>query len=294
MNYLNLGCGGRFHPTWTNLNFVSTGEGVIAHDLTQGIPFPDTFFDVVYHSHLLEHFPKTKAESFLKECCRVLNPQGVLRVVVPDLEQIARIYLTALEQASHGSQEWSSNYEWILLEMYDQTVRDKSGGEMAAYLFSENIPNEQFVLKRYGTEAKNLMATGRQRRLQAGVIQNGQLKHLLIKVKRFLRHPTYFRDLLLKGLLGREYNPWRIGRFRQSGEVHQWMYDRYSLSMLLRQCGLESVVQRSAAESYIPNWASFNLDTELDGTVYKPDSLYIEAIKPLVTNAPQTNQSDSD
>ncbi|NEO93755.1 MAG: methyltransferase domain-containing protein [Moorea sp. SIO3G5] len=282
MDYLNLGCGSRFHPTWTNVNFVSTGDGVIAHDLTQGIPFPDASFDVVYHSHLLEHFLKTTAESFLKECCRVLRPQGVLRVVVPDLEQLARTYLITLEQASSGSQEWAANYEWILLEMYDQTVRCRPGGDMAAYLSREYIPNETFVLKRLGVEAKNLIETGRKPRQkpQPALVPENQSKPLLQKIYRFVRYSTYPRELLLKLLLGQDYRALQIGRFRQSGEVHQWMYDRYSLSVLLEQCALEGIVQRTATESYIPEWVDFNLDTELDGTVYKPDSLFIEAIKP--------------
>ena len=89
-----------------------------------------------------------------------LRPQGVLRIVVPDLEQIARSYLTALEKASSDSEEWQANYEWILLEMYDQAVRNNSGGEMAAYLFREHIPNQEFILKRCGTEAKNLIEIG--------------------------------------------------------------------------------------------------------------------------------------
>ena len=85
---------------------------------------------------------------------------------------------------------------------------------------------------------------------------------------------------MLKVLCGREYRMLQTGRFRQKGENHRWMYDRYSLSVLLGKCGLKSIKQRTAAESYIPNWISFNLDTELDGTVYKPDSLYMEGVKP--------------
>ena len=85
---LNLGCGGRFHPEWTNIDFYSSGGAVIAHDLNLGIPFPDSSFDVVYHSHVLEHFPKAKARRFIAECVRVLKPGGILRVVVPDLEDL--------------------------------------------------------------------------------------------------------------------------------------------------------------------------------------------------------------
>lgn len=281
-NYLNLGCGYRFHPAWTNVDFTSTGQGVIAYNLTQGIPFPDAAFDVVYHSHLLEHFPKMDGESFLRECRRVLRPQGVLRVVVPDLEQIARIYLWALDQASSGSQEAAFHYEWILLEMYDQTVRNYSGGEMGAYLSREHIPNKEFILNRMGIEAKNLIEAVRQQCLQPQFtpVQEGQTKCLFKQIYRFLRYPLYRRELLLKKLLGQEYRTLQIGRFRQSGEVHQWMYDRYSLKILLEQCGLKNIIQRTATESYISDWPSFNLDTDLDGTVYKPDSLFMEAINP--------------
>lgn len=279
MNFLNLGCGRRYHPDWTNVNFTVTGKGVIARDLTQGISFPDDSFDAVYHSHLLEHFPKATAGSFLRECCRVLRPQGILRVVVPDLEQIARTYLTALEQASSSSQLWSANYEWILLEMYDQAVRNSSGGEMAAYLDREDLPNQEFILKRCGVEAKNLIEASKRQEHQLSPLE-GKFKRLLKQIYRFVRYQNYRRDILLKLLLGQEYTTLQLGRFRQSGEVHQWMYDRYSLSMLLEECGFANIVQRRANESYIPDWTSFNLDTEIDGTVYKPDSLYMEAIKP--------------
>ena len=281
MYYLNLGCGRRYHSDWTNVDFKSTGEGVIAHNLNQNIPFPDESFDVVYHSHLLEHFSRSNAEIFLKECYRVLRPQGVLRVVVPDLEQIARTYLTALEKADAGSEEWHNHYEWILLEMYDQTVRNQSGGDMAAYLSRESIPNEKFIIERLGTEAKNLIEAGKRRRQKpeaTKAIEN-RPKRLAKEFYRFLRYPNHRRELILKQLLGSEYKALQIGRFRQGGEVHQWMYDRYSLSVLLNKIGLERVKQCSAKESYIPNWTSWNLDTETDGSIYKPDSLYMEGIK---------------
>lgn len=292
MNYLNLGCGNHYHPDWTNVDIIATGKDVIIHDLTQGIPFPNASFDVVYHSHVLEHIPKTEAESFLKECSRVLRPQGILRVVVPDLEQIARTYLIALEQANEGSQEWAANYEWILLEMYDMAVRNDSGGEIEPYMARENIADE-FVKKRCGIPLQNWrksLLEGKNQ-LDLASFQKSQPKFSLKRFYKFLSDPSYgqkrlfqkLREQLLKSLLTqKEYRALQIGRLRQSGELHQWMYDRYSLTRLLEKCGLENIVQRSAAESYLKNWTSFNLDTEPDGTVYKPDSLYMETIKPTV------------
>jgi hypothetical protein len=41
MQYLNLGCGDRYHHDWTNINIKTTGEAVIAHNLKPGSPYPD-------------------------------------------------------------------------------------------------------------------------------------------------------------------------------------------------------------------------------------------------------------
>ena len=61
---------------------------VIRADLSQGIPLPDGRCEVVYHAAVLEHFRQDDALGFLKECHRVLVPGGVIRIGVPDLEQL--------------------------------------------------------------------------------------------------------------------------------------------------------------------------------------------------------------
>lgn len=45
-NYLNLGCGSRFHSPWTNVDFVANNPSVLRHDLRKGIPFANESFDV--------------------------------------------------------------------------------------------------------------------------------------------------------------------------------------------------------------------------------------------------------
>lgn len=73
-------------------------SSVICWDLRRGIPFKDECFDVVYHSHLLEHIDRDAAVAFLTECRRVLKKGGIIRIVVPDLECLARRYLDAMDR----------------------------------------------------------------------------------------------------------------------------------------------------------------------------------------------------
>jgi len=58
------------------------------------------------------------------------------------------------------------------------------------------------------------------------------------------------------------------------------LYDRYSLAQLLCTAGFVNPTVQTATQSWIPEWDSFNLDTPPDGTVNKPDSLFMEALKP--------------
>ena len=248
---VNLGCGNRYHLDWINVDFHSTGEGVIAHNLTEGIPFEDNSFDVAYHSHLLEHFPKSHAPVFLKECFRVIKDSGIIRVVVPDLEQIAKYYLSLLEKSLRGDKDARKQYEWIMLELFDQMVRNVSGGEMLEYWKQEPMPAESFVIERMGSEVLNILTS----------IRNNKNK--------YIENPKEQSFL----------NPEKIGNFRLSGEIHQWMYDRYSLGALLRQVGFKDAKVCLADESQIPNFDSYLLDIESDGSVRKPDSLFMEGRK---------------
>jgi predicted SAM-dependent methyltransferase len=276
MECLNLGCGNRFHPEWVNIDTTSNSPYVKAHDLRHGIPFQDKKFDVVYHSHLLEHFSQTDAIHLMDQCFRVLKHGGIIRVALPDLETLARIYLEALKGACGEGKDWQHHYDWIMLELYDQAVRLSPGGNMLTYLKQKPIPNERFVMDRIGEEGRRI-----QRLNDTGTLDN---KTLSTRTAENPFRPRWraVREMITKLLLKSEdYYALRVGRFRLQGEVHQWMYDRFSLNRLLQNAGFSSIKQRGALESYIPNWSQYHLDSDANGTIFKPDSLFMEGLKPI-------------
>lgn len=241
----NLGCGTRHHPDWINIDFHGDGEAVLSWDLQKGLPLPPQSCDVVYSSHAIEHFDRIGARRFLDECRRVLKSGGILRLAAPDLEGITRTYISCLDAARRGEPGAADRYEWMVIELLDQLVRHRSGGEMLKYWSRDEVPEDDFVSARVGVE--------------------------------YHRARMHWKGRVIPD---RPVEPEQLGLFRLGGEVHQWMYDAYSLGKLLGDCGFVGIVSLGADESQIDGFSAFNLDTEPDGTVYKPDSFFIEAKAP--------------
>ena len=103
----------------------ASSEEVRFHDLRTPLPFPDNYADAIYCSHFLEHLDVKKADKFLSECLRCLKPGGVLRVVVPDFERMAKDYLKILGKIETGETR-SIEHTWMHLEIFDQFFRSFS------------------------------------------------------------------------------------------------------------------------------------------------------------------------
>lgn len=264
---INLGCGLRFHNDWINVDFIKTGEDVIACDLTKGIPFSNSEFDVVYHSHILEHFAKDKAPLFLKECYRVLNSSGIIRVVVPDLEQIIKEYTINLNSALQDN--LSFKYDCTMMELFDQFSRKSSGGMMREFIKNAKQDEVNYIYERLGKEASLIREASLNEKKQS-----------LYKKFNSILNLKKWNNLFLKIILSKDnYQMLEIGRFVSSGENHLWMYDKYSLKRLLEDVGFKNVIIKKSTDSSIENWSSYCLDADKNGVSHKPDSLYIEAVK---------------
>lgn len=250
---LNLGCGKCYDTAdWVNIDFITAGNEVISHDLRKALPVSSDICDVVYSSHVLEHFSRSEARAFLKECNRVLRPGGVLRIVVPDLEMIARLYLKYLDGAATGDTEAAARHEWMTIELLDQLTRERSGGEVLRYWQRKPIPAMDFVIERTGEELKRFISATKGIKKSSTIPSTADVDQ--VAEAKFLK-------------------------FRATGENHKWMYDRVSLAALLERTGFTKVRQCNAGESAIKSFADYHLDTNPDGSIRKPDSLFVEATK---------------
>ena len=112
---LNLGCGDQNPDGWVNVDYalgawlfkipgfkfinkklklfnLTWSDNVFIHNLCRKLPWADNSVDVIYSSHTLEHLSKEEGLNLLRECYRVLNPNGTIRIVVPDLKCIVDSY----------------------------------------------------------------------------------------------------------------------------------------------------------------------------------------------------------
>jgi predicted SAM-dependent methyltransferase len=88
---IHMGCGWRdFGSDWVHidggdydhLNYKSITE----------LEFSNDTIDLIYASHVLEYFDRMEVIPLLAEWRRVLKPDGVLRIAVPDFAALCNLY----------------------------------------------------------------------------------------------------------------------------------------------------------------------------------------------------------
>ena len=246
---LNVGCGFNCHKDWINLD-LHKSKYVDYYNIKNKLPFKDGSLDVIYHSHVLEHLDKLLARKFIADCYRVLKKGGIIRIAVPDLEIICLEYLKHLKRGYDDNDKKSVlNYQWNKLELFDQLLRQKKGGETLSALRKGEF-NFNYVLRRNGEEIERLL-------------RHTQKKNN--KIYCFLRGVV---DLF------KNTNP------QKSGEAHRWMYDRLDLKILLESAGFRNFKIMRYDKSKIKNWNKYALDkVKNKNRPRKPDSIFCEAEK---------------
>jgi predicted SAM-dependent methyltransferase len=266
-----------FLKEWTNVQFTPrsypANGNVSYHDVRRRpLCFAANTFDAVNVYHVFEHLTPAEGQRFVDELYRVLKPGGVCRVSVPDLERICRDYLHWLGKSLEDPSPTNLyKYHWSVWEIFDQIVREKSGGKMLEALLQKDLDVE-FIEKRYGDVFRELYGKATPDPANESPSHRNAFQRLLAKppaeipaaiyrkAKRFL-HPD--RD-----------DP------QSTAERVKWMYDRVSLRLLLEGHGFEKFSVKNHAESDIVGWERYDLDRSNYGDYGIDPSVYVEARKP--------------
>lgn len=87
------------HNGWVNLDIHPLQQFAQANgykfqqcDVRQGLPFGTGAVDLIASCHFLEHLTFAEGLSFLRDCRRVIKPNGAMRIVVPDAQLLMHSY----------------------------------------------------------------------------------------------------------------------------------------------------------------------------------------------------------
>jgi predicted SAM-dependent methyltransferase len=98
---LHYGCGPRILPGWVNIDGWAFPGADLITDLRQPLPFDDASCRMIFTEHVFEHIDAGFRLPVLREFLRLLQPDGILRIVVPDCKQFVDAYLRRDEDWFH-------------------------------------------------------------------------------------------------------------------------------------------------------------------------------------------------
>ena len=140
---LNLGCGLQCPEDWINIDSsigvklskrpiikkliyalapkslglpnIDWPSNTVWMDLTKTFQFENESVDFIYSSHTIEHLTYEEATFVFNECYRVLKPNGIIRIIVPDFGSLVENYLsnkkTAPQVAALKFHEYARYFE---------------------------------------------------------------------------------------------------------------------------------------------------------------------------------------
>ena len=90
---VNIGPGQSAKEGWVNVDIFEYPGVNCIYDCRTGLPFCDESVRGIFTEHFFEHIDYVEeAPIFLLECHRVLEPGGVIRIIIPDAEKYIRGY----------------------------------------------------------------------------------------------------------------------------------------------------------------------------------------------------------
>lgn len=175
---IHLGCGKRYIENWVNIDIVSDDDRVLNDNVSILSSIPDESVDIIYASHVLEHFGRHQVEDVVKVWFRKLKKNGILRVAVPDFEAVCKRYETQKDMSEiigflSGGQRNDYDYHKIVFDFsslsnllkkiglkdivkYDWRMTDHSHVDDYSQSYLPHMDKERGMLMSLNVEARKV------------------------------------------------------------------------------------------------------------------------------------------
>lgn len=128
---LHLGCGENILRGWLNTDLY--GHGTVSQlDASEPFPLESNTLDYIFSEHMFEHLPYERGKGMLKECYRTLKPGGVLRLTIPTLDFLIKLYNEPYKEEHQQYARWS--LQQFAPQMYVDSVQQYKCIPMALVL----------------------------------------------------------------------------------------------------------------------------------------------------------------
>lgn len=117
MTRVNFGAGHCRIEGWQNTDFTPEYQGEDRINITEPLPFGDGTVDIAFSEMCCEHVTHQQAWAFLDECYRILKPNGLIRVVIPDFSLTWRLKdpeYARVNGGVTGARTWKEHMRSIL------------------------------------------------------------------------------------------------------------------------------------------------------------------------------------
>lgn len=103
---LHLGCGTNILNGWLNTDIRAHGK-VICLDASEPFPLENDTLDYIFSEHMFEHLSYESGKTMLRECYRTLKSGGILRLTMPTLDFLIKLYNEPDNELHQQYARWS-------------------------------------------------------------------------------------------------------------------------------------------------------------------------------------------
>lgn len=147
---LHIGCGKNILDGWLNSDYYPENKMAIHLDATKKFPFDDNTFDYIFSEHMIEHISFLDGSIMLKECWRVLKPNGKIRISTPNMRFLIDLYKNEKSPVQAEYIKWAAGKVIKWAPYYDEIFVINNFVRDWGHVFIYDVKTLKYLLEKSG------------------------------------------------------------------------------------------------------------------------------------------------